>query len=242
MSDHSTTFMLPSTEALLLQMPRGILQTVLVGSHFARHETPLNPAALPAGPIHTSHSPFLSLGRLCQPSPRPCFTARCRVHTEEGNAHRHRPGASKRTPHAGCGGTLPIGGLGAPGMSTCGVTSPSGGAHRVGRGRGRRDLENMCVCVRARAHVCVEPQRWSRFRLVVPMRWGRRSSCERCKAHPIKHSNTAFLHECFNRFPPFPSLPPSVPPLQMHPYLPQGPATSTCWASRCAGATQRRSG
>ena len=74
---------------------------------------------LPSSPPYTS---FLSLDRLCQLS---CFTALCRVHTEEGNYSRCWPGASKWTPHTS-GGPLPNGGFWAAGCSLAGSLPQQG--------------------------------------------------------------------------------------------------------------------
>ena len=64
----------------------------------------------PRCPSASHHSfPSHSRGRLCQRSPRTCFTSLRRVHIEEGKCLRRWPGASKRPSQAGGGVSLPMG-------------------------------------------------------------------------------------------------------------------------------------
>ena len=61
------------------------------------------------GPTLPLYFPFLSIGRFVptEPPDCPCFTAPCRVHTEEGNFPRRWPAASKWTPPSRRWGTSP---------------------------------------------------------------------------------------------------------------------------------------
>ena len=73
-----------------------------------------------------SLSPCLAFASLhpLQPWDCPCFTALCRIHTQESNGPRHWPGASRRTPHTSGAGPLPNGRFWAPGCPTAGSFPP----------------------------------------------------------------------------------------------------------------------
>ena len=100
--------------------------SLLRGGSMQRRATALSPLLSPPCvlPLPTVPSllpfPFLWSVVPTEPPDFACFTALCRVHTEEGNIPRRWPGASKRSSQTGGEGPLPNGSLWALGCPLAG--------------------------------------------------------------------------------------------------------------------------